>query len=109
MTAAIPSMPEMLKTFEPIAFPIDNAAPPVNAALKATVNSGSVVDTEIKVKPIDVLPSLLIAAILVAYLITTSLAMFRKNSATAIIRRFIMKSALKKSAITLFSSKQSTY
>lgn len=100
ITAPIPRMAEMLKMFEPKAFPIDNAAPPDNAALNATVNSGSVVDSAINVKPIEVFPSLLIAAIFVAYLITMSLAKFRNIRATAMIIRFIMKSMLNKSAIS---------
>jgi hypothetical protein len=35
----MPRMAEMLKMFEPNAFPMDKGAPPENAALKATVNS----------------------------------------------------------------------
>lgn len=52
----------MLKMLEPNTFPIDNAAPPDVAAMSATVISGRVVEREIKVKPTDVLPSLVIAA-----------------------------------------------
>jgi hypothetical protein len=44
----MPRMAEMLKTFEPMAFPMDRAAPPDTAAVSATVNSGRVVETEIR-------------------------------------------------------------
>jgi hypothetical protein len=78
----------MLNMFDPKTFPIDRGAPPDNAAVMATVSSGRVVAKEINVKPIEVLPNLLIAATLVAYLITLSLAIFRNRSETTITIRF---------------------
>ena len=88
----MPRMADMLNTFEPMALPMDRAAPPDTAAVNATVNSGRVVDTEMRVNPMEVLPSLVMAAILVAYLMTASLAMFRNTKAIAMIAMFIMKS-----------------
>jgi hypothetical protein len=98
-------MAEMLKTFEPIAFPIESAAPPEKAADKATVNSGRVVETEINVNPTDVFPSRVMAAIFVAYLMTVSLVRFSTTIATAMITIFMRKSMLNKSAKRLFSLK----
>jgi hypothetical protein len=95
----MPRMAEMLNMFEPIAFPMDRAAPPETAAVSATVNSGRVVETEIRVKPMEVLPSLVMAAIFVAYFMTMSLAMFRKTKAAAMIMMFTAKLSVKTSAI----------
>jgi hypothetical protein len=103
ITEPIPST-DMLKMFEPKALPIDNAVPEDNDAVRATVNSGSVVESEINVNPIYVLPILLMAATLVAYLITTSLVRFMNTNATAMIKRLIIKSTLIKSALCTISS-----
>jgi hypothetical protein len=63
------------------------------------------VDSEINVKPMEVLPSLLMAATLVAYFMTVSLAKFRNTKAAAMIIKLMMKSILNKSAKS-FASKR---
>jgi hypothetical protein len=101
----MPRMAEMLKIFDPNAFPIDKAAPPDKEAVKATVISGRVVDSEMRVNPMEVLPSLLMAATFVAYLIVMSLAKFRNTKATAMNIKLMMKSILSGSAMFLVSER----
>jgi len=70
--------------FEPITLPTDKEDPPENAAIKATVSSGSEVEKAIKLKPIDVLLNLVIVDTFTAFFIDRLLAQFRIKKETMI-------------------------
>ena len=67
-------MTQMLTMFEPRTFPTERAAPPENAAMKATVNSGRDVEKAMRLKPTAVFPSRVIVETLTALLIAMLLA-----------------------------------
>ena len=77
--------------FEPKTFPTERAAPPVKAAIKATVNSGNDVEKAIKLNPTAVFPSRVIVANLTALLIARSDAQFITRKETAITKMSKMK------------------
>jgi len=93
----------MLKMFEPSTFPTERAAPSVDAAITATVNSGKVVDIAINVKPMDVFPSCDIAETLRALVIAKLLAQFKARKEKPITTKFSSKSAKSDCTIHLSS------
>ena len=83
--AAIPTMTAMLTMFEPKTLPTERAAPPDNAAISATVNSGSDVEKAIMLKPTAVLPKRVNVETLTALLMAILLAKFRTTKETAMM------------------------
>ena len=95
-------MTEMLKMFEPKTFPTESAAPPDKAAINATVNSGKDVEKAIKLNPIAVFPSRVIAATLIELLIARLDAQFNTRKETAMTTMLKMKPVNKISAMLHF-------
>ena len=87
--------------FEPKTFPTESGAPPDNAAVNATVNSGSEVEKAMILKPTAVFPSRVIAATFTAFFIARLLAQFRTRKETAIIKTFAVSSVNEESAFFL--------
>jgi hypothetical protein len=72
--------------FEPNTFPTERAAPPENAAIKATVSSGSEVENAIMLKPTAVLPKRVNVETLTALLMAMLLAKLSTMKETTIMR-----------------------
>jgi hypothetical protein len=100
--AAIPMIADMLKMFEPNAFPNERPAPPEKAAVRATVSSGNVVDKEINVKPTEVFPSFVMDETRSALLIVVLLAQFKTTRETAMTTMLKINSLVAISAMNVF-------
>jgi hypothetical protein len=100
--AAIPMIADMLKMFEPNAFPNDSPAPPDKAAVRATVSSGKVVDKEINVNPTEVFPSFVTEETRSALLIVVLLAQFKTTRDTAMTTMLTINSLVAISAMNVF-------
>lgn len=94
-------MTEILTMFEPKMFPTESAAPPENAAIKATVSSGNDVEKAIMLNPTAVFPSRVTVATLTALLIAILLAQFRATKDTPIMIAFKAKSEINRPTIFL--------
>jgi len=90
----------ILNIFDPNTFPTESGAPPDSTAPKATVNSSSVVDKAIRVKPTEVFPSLLIVDTLIALVIVRLLAQFKTRKETPITNMLATRPVIKSSTMS---------